>query len=276
MKYDVFISYKSQYIDVVKAVCHILEEENIRCWFAPRDLDKTNAGRNYDDVIVDTINNCRIVIVILSNEALESEWVQMEITHAQKKKKFIIPYVVTELIKENGLRMRLENKHWIDAFPNPERKFSLLLSNVKVLLNQTLSKEGEKDKLYDVNYDTDFETDFDYEEGMVLYNAKEYNDAIVAFLSSAERGNPKAKSMLCQIFYDLESQIEIIDNEIWDITERQAKAGHCYANFIMHTKYYKDYSNFFISFEYLKRPSETTASAWPFCAWASITDGAWG
>lgn len=253
MKYDVFISYKSQYIDVVKAVCHILEEENIRCWFAPRDLDKTNAGKNYDDVIVDTINNCRMVIVILSNEALESEWVQMEINQAQKKKKFIIPYVVTELTRENGLRMRLENKHWIDAFPNPERKFSLLLSNVKLLLNQTLTKEGGKEKLYDVDNDTDFETDFDYEEGVVLYKAKEYNDAIVAFLSSAERGNPKAKTMLCQIFYDLDTQIEIIDKEIWDITERQAKAGHCYANFIMHTRYYKDYSNFFISFEYLKK-----------------------
>lgn len=31
LKYDVFISYKSQYINIVKAVVHFLEKEKIRC-----------------------------------------------------------------------------------------------------------------------------------------------------------------------------------------------------------------------------------------------------
>lgn len=35
--------------------------------------------------------------------------------------------------------------------------------------------------------------------------------------------------------------------------ERQAKAGHCYACFAMHTKYYRDYRNYYISFDYLKK-----------------------
>ncbi len=252
MKYDIFISYKSQYISIVKAVCHTLEEEGIRCWYAPRDLDSKGAGRDYDDEIVEAINASRALVVILSNEALESEWVKNEITQAQHKKKFIIPYVVNELSVENGLRMRLQNKHWIDAYPNPERKFALLLNNVKLVLNQSLA-EDDSDPLFDIQEENDFENDFDYEEGEVLYKEKEYNDAIIAFLSSAERGNPKAKATLCQIFVDLESKIDIITNEIWDMVERQAKANHCYANFIMHAKYYKEASNHFISFEYLKK-----------------------
>ena len=193
MKYDIFISYKSQYISIVKAVCHTLEEEGIRCWYAPRDLDSKGAGRDYDDEIVEAINASRALVVILSNEALESEWVKNEITQAQHKKKFIIPYVVNELSVENGLRMRLQNKHWIDAYPNPERKFALLLNNVKLVLNQSLA-EDDSDPLFDIQEENDFENDFDYEEGEVLYKEKEYNDAIIAFLSSAERGNPKAKA----------------------------------------------------------------------------------
>lgn len=86
MQYDVFISYKSKYVDIVKAIAHTLESEKIRCWYAPRDLDMRSAGKNYDDVIVETISNCKIVVVVLCNEALTSEWVQMEINQAQKKR----------------------------------------------------------------------------------------------------------------------------------------------------------------------------------------------
>ncbi len=252
MQYDVFISYKSQYVDIVKAIAHTLEDEKIRCWYAPRDLDSHSAGQNYDDVIAETISNCKIVVVVLCNEALTSEWVQMEINQAQKKKKFIIPYVVSELSVDNGLRMRLESKHWIDAYPNPERKFSTLLGNIKILLNNQDQETGNETPRFS-GTDNDFSYDFDYDEGIVLYEAKEYNDAILALLSSAERGNPKAKDKLCQIFYELENFVDNIDESIWNCVERIAKDGHCYANFIIHTRYYRNHENFLISYEYLKK-----------------------
>lgn len=121
--HDVFISYKSQYVDIVKAISHVLEEENIRCWYAPRDLDSRSAGVDYDDAIFRAISACRVVVVVLTDEALESEWVKTEIAQAQNKRKLIIPYVVGKITCENGLLMRLQQKHWIDAYPNPERKF---------------------------------------------------------------------------------------------------------------------------------------------------------
>lgn len=39
-----------------------------------------------------------------------------------------------------------------------------------------------------------FDNDFDYEEGEALYQAKEYNEAIVALAASAERGIPRRRS----------------------------------------------------------------------------------
>lgn len=255
--HDVFISYKSQYVDIVKAISHVLEEENIRCWYAPRDLDSRSAGVDYDDAIFRAISACRVVVVVLTDEALESEWVKTEIAQAQNKRKLIIPYVVGKITCENGLLMRLQQKHWIDAYPNPERKFSLLVNNVKILLNETLKEEPGQDgnrPLYTVapaGSDSDF--DFDYEEGEALYRAKEYNEAIVALAASAERGNPKAQKLVCKLFYDLDKRSDEVSPEIWDMLERQSKAGHCYACFAMHTKYYRDYRNYYISFDYLKK-----------------------
>ena len=36
--HDVFISYSSKDDNVAKAVCHRLEENDIRCWIDPRDI----------------------------------------------------------------------------------------------------------------------------------------------------------------------------------------------------------------------------------------------
>lgn len=255
MKHDIFISYKSQDIAITKAIAHIMEAENIFCWYAPRNLDNQEVGKDYDDKIVEAIKSCKIVIVLLCDESLESEWVKFEVACAQKNKKFIIPYVIRELTVDNGLLNRLTNKHWIDAYPNPEKKFNILLNNVKLSMNQLIESDKDSDDLRNFNIDShqDFENDFDYEEGEVLYEAKETVDAVRAFLTSAENGNPKAKKMLCEIFYDLESDYQIIPNDLWEIIDRQAKLGHCYANFLMHTKYYKVTESEFISFEYLKK-----------------------
>lgn len=255
MKHDIFISYKSQDIAVTKAIAHIMESEDIICWYAPRNLDNQAAGKDYDDKIVEAIKACKIVIVLLSDESLESEWVKFEVACAQRNKKFIIPYVIRELTIDNGLLNRLTNKHWIDAYPNPEKKFNILLNNVKLAMSQLIGSDKDSEDLRKFKIDViqDFENDFDYEEGEVLYEANETVDAVRAFLTSAENGNPKAKKILCEIFYNLENKIQVIPNDLWEIIDRQAKLGHCYANFLMHAKYYKVNESEFISFEYLKK-----------------------
>lgn len=254
MKYDVFISYKSQSINVVNAIVHVLEQEGILCWYAPRNLDDNAVGKNYADIIVETIRESRILIVVLSNAALVSDWVQAEVEQALDTKKHVIPFVVSELQIDNGLRMRLKRKHWIDAYPNPDKKFALLLKNVKQLLNELSSGNGTNtgEQRFNLNVETKSAVDYDYEEGMALLAAKEYNDAAISLIASAERGNDDAKNQLCQLFYDKNDSLELFQNDIWNDIEQQAQKGHCYANFIMHCKLYKDASKNLVSFEYLK------------------------
>ena len=38
MEHEVFISYSSKNKNAAVAICHILEENEIKCWMAPRDI----------------------------------------------------------------------------------------------------------------------------------------------------------------------------------------------------------------------------------------------
>ena len=44
-------------------VCASLEAEKIHCWVAPQDA---LTGQSSGEAIVDAINNCRVMVVILS------------------------------------------------------------------------------------------------------------------------------------------------------------------------------------------------------------------
>ena len=255
MNFDVFISYKSQDIAVAKAIAHIMESDDIKCWYAPRNLDMQTFGMNYDDTIVEAIKICKIVIVLLSDEALESEWVKIEVSCAQKNNKHIIPFVIREISVDNGLMNRLNQKHWVDAYPYPDKKFDLLLNNVKLALNNILAtdKNIKEVRKFEIVSPNKQEYDLDFEEGEALYEAKEIVDATSAFLISAEKGNRKSKERLCTIFLENEDVDQLIPENIWETIDKLAKEGHCYANFLMHTKYYKQTDSGLISFEYLKK-----------------------
>ena len=61
----------------------MLEEENIRCWYAPRDLDSRSAGVDYDDAIYRAISACRVVVVVLTDEGIKEQGTHDELI-AQK------------------------------------------------------------------------------------------------------------------------------------------------------------------------------------------------
>lgn len=254
MKYDVFISYQSLSINIVNTIAHVLEGEGIKCWYA-KEL-ANSAGKKFSDKIAKSLKESKMLVVVITDEALKSEWVDNEVTRALDQHKVVIPFIVSALNptleEESGLLLKFAAKQRIDAYPNPERKFSLLVKNVKISLNESkLDDSSSEGSQFDI--EENFATDFDFDEGEILLAAKQYNDAALAYIASAERGNNKAKEKLCQMFYDMSDKIEIISQDIWDNIERQAQSGHSYANFLMHCKNYNNPSTNLVAFEYLKK-----------------------
>lgn len=89
MNHDVFISYSSQDMEAAQAICHVLEQNEIRCWMAPRNIPP---GSDYGDVIDDAIKSCKVVVILYSEKAASSPWVTGELNVAFEELKTIIPF----------------------------------------------------------------------------------------------------------------------------------------------------------------------------------------
>src|ERR1700689_2465906 len=83
----VFISYPSQDAAVADTVCAALEAAGLPCWIAPRDV---RAGESYAAAIVQAINSCRMLVLVLSKSAVDSPHVLREVERASSKKRPIL------------------------------------------------------------------------------------------------------------------------------------------------------------------------------------------
>lgn len=251
---DVFISYNHHSVALADKIAKKLEEDNINCWYAPRNLDDEGAGELYDDIIAKTIPKVRVVVVIITDPALASKWVKTEVTMADDLGKSIIPFEIAPTNIINGLTSRLAIRHKIVAYPNPEEKIGQLIKNVKRKILETTPFENEQINSIQ-SYEIDAKepiVDFDFEEGEALYSMKEYSEAAVPYLKSAIQGNSRAKDRLCTMFYHLKD-INVITNDVWEIIEPQAKQGHCYACFLMSCKFYNNPQKYVIAYDYLRK-----------------------
>ena len=138
MDHDVFISYSSQDMEAAQAICHVLEQNEIRCWMAPRNIPP---GSDYGDVIEEAIKACRAVVVLFSETAAASQWVKGELNIAFEEQKTIIPFRLDETPLKGQNRVMLNKTHWIDAYPDYKTKFNDLISAVALTVGKEVHLE---------------------------------------------------------------------------------------------------------------------------------------
>ena len=91
----VFISYSSKNQEDAYAMNLFLRKQNIKTWMAPMDIP---IGSQYIQVINKAIKECSCIILLLSNEAQESQWVSREVERAIHYGKNVIPVQLGEVI----------------------------------------------------------------------------------------------------------------------------------------------------------------------------------
>lgn len=144
MDHDVFISYSSQNKEAAQAICHALEQNEIRCWMAPRDIPY---GAQYGDVIDDAIKTCKVVVVLFSETAASSQWVNGELNVAFEEQKTIIPFRLDQTPLKGQTRVMLNQRHWIDAYPDYKTKFKDLVNAVAQAIGKTVQLEPDSTKI---------------------------------------------------------------------------------------------------------------------------------
>lgn len=120
MTTDVFISYSSAYRKLVDALVHYLEENKITCWYAPRDI---TPGVEYAEAIDVAIKKSRFFIIIVSDLSQQSNWCRSEVNLAVGYGKTILPVRIEDVELKGAMKLYLNDRHWIEAFPDPESSF---------------------------------------------------------------------------------------------------------------------------------------------------------
>lgn len=177
----VFISYSSKESNVAKAICHMLENEKIHCWMAPRDII---AGQSYAEAIVNGISQATHFILVFSENSQRSKWVLKEVERAISKGTIIIPVRIENVIPCPEMELYISNAHWLDAFEGSiENYFQKLISAIKKVIappikRQSLNEEIKSSivdyqslcSLIDRGHYIEIETEFRKSDELLYYN----------------------------------------------------------------------------------------------------------
>ena len=135
---EVFISKSTKDDLIAETVCNVLEQNNIQCWIAPRNI---LGGMDYAEEISKGIREAKILLVIVSKHSNESKHVLNEINLAVELNKIILPFKIDETEINESFRYYLDRTQAIHAFPEVSSFFATLVKNVTVLLDKKISEE---------------------------------------------------------------------------------------------------------------------------------------
>jgi hypothetical protein len=134
MSHDVFISHSNKDKKWADAVCGVLEQNQVRCWIAPRDIIP---GTEWKEAIIEGLNSCKIMVLIFSAHANASPQVNREVDRAIDKGLVILPFRIQDIKPEGSMEYALSGTHWLDALTPPlKQHLDTLADTVRTLLER--------------------------------------------------------------------------------------------------------------------------------------------
>jgi len=129
-----FVSHSSKDKLIADAICARLENQGIRCWIAPRDVDP---GRDFSDQIAEALEKSAVMVMVVSSGSNSSRHVKSEIDRAFSLGQVIVPFRVENIELDKGLAYYLSKTHWLDAVSPPlEQHIDHLAATIRKLFNQ--------------------------------------------------------------------------------------------------------------------------------------------
>ena len=115
----VFMSYASRDADIARELCAGLESAGLPCWIAPRDV---RPGEPYAAAIVQALNSCRMLVLVLSKNSMESPHVLREVERACSKRRPVLSVRVDAADLPAELEYFVSSTHWLDASGGPVKR----------------------------------------------------------------------------------------------------------------------------------------------------------
>ncbi|MGD8821855.1 MAG: toll/interleukin-1 receptor domain-containing protein [Anaerolineales bacterium] len=139
MTHDVFVSYSSKDKSITDSIVATMEQNNIRCWYAPRDI---KPSEDWGSAISKAIEESKIFLIIFSGNANHSRRVLDETNLAIAQELTILPFRIEKLEPDGAMRLHLSSRHWLDAYdPSWQSHIKKLINTISSYLETTIPEE---------------------------------------------------------------------------------------------------------------------------------------
>ena len=141
MTHDVFVSYSTKDKIVADTIVAFLEKNNIRCWYAPRDI---KPGADWGEAIAQAAGECKIFLLVFSSSANRSQRVLDELNLAITKEAVILPFRIEKLDPSGAMLLHLSSRHWLDAYsPSWQEHLTSLQKSITSILEGGVPAAGK-------------------------------------------------------------------------------------------------------------------------------------
>ena len=124
----VFISYSSKDREIADYIKEKLENAEIECWMAPKSIRPSS---DYMTDIPDAIEKSEVLLVLVSTNAQNSEWVSKEVGRAISHSKVILPLKIENVPLRESFKLLFENIQMLDAYENLDKAFEKMIPVIK-------------------------------------------------------------------------------------------------------------------------------------------------
>lgn len=127
MANEVFISYSRKDYDIVRPIKNEIDlEVGIESWM---DLDGIESDEQFEDVIINAINQHDTLLFMMSQDSMHSKWALRELAFAERKHKRIVLIRIDKATMPDKFCFRYQEKDQIEW--NNDLQRSKLLENLK-------------------------------------------------------------------------------------------------------------------------------------------------
>ena len=142
---DIFISYANEDREVAAQMAGLLESVGWHVWWDRR----IPAGRTWRSVLEEALKDMRCMIVLWSQQSVDSSWVAEEAEEARKLGKMLVPVLIQRVEPPIGFRaiQAADLVNWDGTIDDPAAR--TFIADLKSLLNAPLDNSEKQSRVFE-------------------------------------------------------------------------------------------------------------------------------
>jgi formylglycine-generating enzyme required for sulfatase activity len=128
---NIFISHSSRDRKMAETISGALERRGFHCWISSRDI---GPGENFQEAIVRAIRSSRVMVLVFTGNANNSNEIKKEMALASQHNLSVIPIRVEDVVPNDAFTYEFATRQWIDAFQNWDQAVDRLSQQVNMVL----------------------------------------------------------------------------------------------------------------------------------------------